>query len=167
MSDVRHMAIVGSRTYPCPADVFATIEDEGDRAEILKFGRAVVEEFVAHFSPVTTVLVSGGAVGVDTWAADKAREMGMRVVEIKPNYKKYGKAATWHRNGEIADAADDVVAFWDDVSRGTLDTVNKAIKRRKPLALFGPAGEVVLSVTEETYAANPPKMVVPRSRNAR
>jgi hypothetical protein len=138
---VRRIAVVGSRTYPVPARIFELFAFD-DKAAALAVGRKIVEEFVEKLNPLTTILVSGGATGVDTWAADKAREMGMRVVEIRANWKKHGRGAGFKRNGEIVLASDDVACFWDGESRGAIDTVKKAAKQTKPHALFGPDGEL-------------------------
>lgn len=90
-----------------------------------------------------TVVVSGGAKGVDTWAAERARERGLEVVEIRPNWKKYGRGAGFRRNTEIVLAAHDVAAFWNGISRGTMDTVKKAVKYVKNVALFDADGNVI------------------------
>jgi D-arabinose 1-dehydrogenase-like Zn-dependent alcohol dehydrogenase len=103
-----------------------------------------VERFVSHLNPVTTVVVSGGARGVDTLAAEYARARGIKVVEIRPNWKKHGRAAGFHRNGEIVNCADDVAAFWNGTSNGTLDTVKKAVQANKPVALFDAQGNLLV-----------------------
>lgn len=123
------------------------------KSEAVADGRAKVEQFVQLLNPVTNVLISGGAIGVDTWAADAARAMGMRVIEIRPNYNKFGRGAPKKRNTEIVLAAHDVVAFWDGASRGTLDTIRKAHEYLKPYVLFNPFGDVEVATDEGTYAA--------------
>ncbi len=39
-------------------------------------------------------IVSGGAAGIDKCAAEYARKQGIELLEILPDYKKYGKPAT-------------------------------------------------------------------------
>lgn len=146
----RRIAIIGSRTFPLPAIIWDDL-DVGTQAEAAKAGRALVADFVSHLSPSQHIVVSGGARGVDSWAEEFAAERGIEVVSIKPEWKKYGKSAGFKRNKEIVANSDDVVAFWDGQSRGTLDTVRKAHKAQKPYAIFGPDGEIKLAVTEEVY----------------
>ena len=38
-------------------------------------------------------IVSGGALGVDTCAAEYARKNGLNLTEFLPNYERYGRAA--------------------------------------------------------------------------
>ena len=64
-------------------------------------------------------IVSGGAVGIDECAADYARKQGIELLEILPDYKKYGKAAPILRNKTIVDESDVVIAFWNGHSKGT------------------------------------------------
>ena len=44
-----------------------------------------------------TGIISGGAVGVDTIAAEYARETGIPLTEFLPDYERYGRATnrTW------------------------------------------------------------------------
>jgi len=81
----------------------------------------------------TTVVISGGATGPDSIAAKHARGRGLEVVEHLPDYEKHGKRAPLVRNTLIVDDCDRLVAFWDGVSRGTLDSINKAKRAGKPV----------------------------------
>ena len=76
-------------------------------------------------------IVSGGAKGVDTCAADYAKEHGIKLTEILPDYERYGRAAPIVRNREIVDYADEIVAFWDGKSKGTRSTIDYAKKINK------------------------------------
>ena len=77
-------------------------------------------------------IVSGGAKGVDSCAADYAKREGVKLTEFLPQYNRYGKAAPIMRNQEIVDYADKVIAFWDGNSKGTLSVIRYAQKRGKP-----------------------------------
>lgn len=68
-------------------------------------------------------IVSGGAKGVDTLAAQYAREKGIALTEFLPEYSKYGRGAPIVRNKQIAEYADEVLAFWDGKSKGTLSVI--------------------------------------------
>lgn len=84
--------------------------------------------------PLDTVIVSGGARGVDTIAEQAASRRGLVCCVYKPSWKD-GKGAGFARNGRIVAQSDRVVAFWDGKSRGTMDTVWKAYKSGKPVEL--------------------------------
>lgn len=146
----RNIAIIGSRTFPLPQHIFSKLEEEA-RAVAVETGREMVKRFVSHLTPGQHTVVSGGAAGVDSWAAEFAEERGITVVVIRPNWKKHGRGAGFHRNTEIVLAGDDVIAYWDGQSRGTLDSIKKAHKNMRPYCVFGPDGNVQVAVTEEQY----------------
>ena len=99
------VAIVGSRNWR-----------EGER----------IADYINRL-PADTVIISGGARGADSMAAKIARYRGLEVVEYLPDWNANGKAAGVMRNTTIVENADAVVAFWDGKSKGTIDTVNKAL----------------------------------------
>lgn len=74
-------------------------------------------------------IISGGAKGIDSLAAEYATAHGLALVEIRPNYAKNGRGATFIRNREIVDNADIVVAFWNGTSKGTKYTIDYANKK--------------------------------------
>lgn len=74
-------------------------------------------------------IISGGAKGIDSLAAEYATAHGLALVEIRPNYTKNGRGATFIRNREIVDNADMVVAFWNGTSKGTKYTIDYANKK--------------------------------------
>ena len=90
--------------------------------------------------PPDTVIVSGGARGVDRTAAATAHAAGLPVREILPNWDRDGKSAGFKRNDEIVNAADRVIAFWDGKSRGTADTIEKARQADLPIIVVNPDG---------------------------
>ena len=76
-------------------------------------------------------IVSGGAVGVDSCAAQYAKENGIKLTVFLPQYELYGRAAPIVRNKEIVDYADKIVAFWNGRSKGTLSVIKYAEKTGK------------------------------------
>lgn len=88
-----------------------------------------------YIPPGTTELISGGARGVDSLAAQYAVEHGIKLTEFLPEYERYGRGAPLRRNEQIVDMADMVVAIWDGKSRGTKFTVNYAVKKGKPISV--------------------------------
>lgn len=81
-------------------------------------------------------IVSGGATGVDTIAKKYAVERNLRYLEFLPEYEKYGKKAPLVRNQQIIDASTHCIAFIKDNSRGTQDSINKAIKKNIPIKII-------------------------------
>jgi hypothetical protein len=120
----------------------------------------VVTKFIDRFDPLTTVIVSGGARGVDRIAAEHARKRGFEVIEIPADWEKYGRTAGFKRNGDIVRRSDSVAAFWNGESRGTLDTVKKAVKMNCATALFTADGELM----QFTPTMPPERMDVPKDR---
>ena len=77
-------------------------------------------------------VVSGGANGIDTCAADYARKNGLLLTEFLPEWERFGRAAPIVRNKQIVDYADRVIAFWNGTSKGTLSVIRYAQKTGKP-----------------------------------
>lgn len=84
----------------------------------------------------TTTIISGGAKGIDTLAAEYAKNHNVAIVEFKPDYKQYGRGATFIRNRQIIDFCDVVVALWDGVSKGTKYSIDYAHKTGKEVQLY-------------------------------
>lgn len=101
-----------------------------------KFKRlATVKEYVESL-PLDTIIVSGGALGVDEVAETTAIAKGMTSKIFKPNWKKFGLAAGPIRNAQIVEEADEIVAFWDGESKGTANTIKLARQAGKPLKII-------------------------------
>lgn len=99
------LGITGTRTY-------------SDLAQVREFVRAL---------PPGTVVVTGGADGVDDAAEDEAFKAGLPVVTIRPDYRTFKKGTAEHeRNRRVVGEADAVVAFWEPPGDGTLDTIKLA-----------------------------------------
>jgi predicted alpha/beta superfamily hydrolase len=77
--------------------------------------------------PAKAIIISGGAQGVDSVAATYARKKNYHVIELLADWEKHGRGAGMIRNSEIVEQSDVVIAFWDGESRGTKDTINKAL----------------------------------------
>lgn len=103
--------------------------------------RAAVEAAVLEL-PIGTIVVSGGAKGPDTWAAEAARARGFPVVVHRPDLLdrlrgRWDAAQRYYdRNQAIVDDCDRVVAFpADDRKGGTDDTIRRAMRAGKPIAI--------------------------------
>jgi predicted Rossmann fold nucleotide-binding protein DprA/Smf involved in DNA uptake len=112
------LAIVGSRDYPYLEQVRGYV-------------RALSED---------TVVVTGGARGVDRVAEAEARQRGLVVDVRRAKWDEYGRGAGARRNRLLLDASDKVVAFWDGKSPGTIDTIKEALHRYLEVEAFTTAG---------------------------
>lgn len=81
-------------------------------------------------------IVSGGADGVDSYAAEYARAHGLKLTEFLPQYERYGRGAPIVRNKEIVNYADKIVVFWNGSSKGTLSVIKYAEKIGKPCKII-------------------------------
>ncbi len=108
------LAVVGSRDFPY---------------------RWMVYEYLSHQRlgyKAADRVVSGGAKGVDSWAADWALESGVETTVFLPDWEKYGKSAGYRRNVDIINEATRVVAFQYNNSKGTQHSIDLAKKHGKP-----------------------------------
>ena len=108
------VAIVGSRISDCVTE----------------------EEIIRHIPTGCSAVISGGAIGVDSLAAQAAEALQLPIIVIRPNYDRYGKAAPIIRNQEIVRQADFVLAFWDGESKGTQSVLVECIKTGKPFQVL-------------------------------
>ena len=81
-------------------------------------------------------VVSGGARGADTMAAQWARHNGIKIREFRPDWQKHGKAAGIIRNKNIIGAATHVLAFPSKSGKGTQNSIKLAKDRGKPLIVY-------------------------------
>ena len=91
---------------------------------------------IGDFVSSVTEIVSGGAPGIDTCAAEFTRKNGTKLTVFLPDYNRYGNAAPIVRNKQIVDYADQIIAFWDGKSKGTLSVIQYAEKVGKKCEIF-------------------------------
>lgn len=99
-------AIIGSRNF----------EDYDLMCKILK------EYNITH-------IVSGGAKGADRLAEKYARENKIPVTLYLPDWVGLGNRAGYERNKKIINDSELVIAFWDQVSKGTKHSIDLARAR--------------------------------------
>ncbi len=85
-------------------------------------------------------VVSGGAQGADSLAAEWCKHRGVPLLTYYPKWYSmdgvYDKGAGFRRNRLIITASDRVVAFHDGVSRGTQHSMDIAKQLNKPLVVI-------------------------------
>lgn len=98
-----------------------------------------VEEYwlyEGYGSTKITEIVSGGAKGVDRFAEEWATEQGLELKIFKPIYDDAmwpSKLAPLHRNAQMAEYGDALLALWDGLSGGTANMIANMCLRNKPV----------------------------------
>lgn len=83
-----------------------------------------------------SLVISGGAHGPDRIGIAWALENKIETQEFLPDWNKYKKSAGFIRNTQIVEAADIIIAFWDGISKGTKDSIDKAKKLNKKIKII-------------------------------
>lgn len=101
------------------------------------------------------IVIHGGAKGPDSIAGGWARKIHNEIPEIvesvhKPNWRLYGAAAGLIRNQEMLDQEkpDICLAFWDGMSAGTRDMINRCRKANVPVRIYREDSENYIGVGE-------------------
>lgn len=77
-------------------------------------------------------IVSGGAKGADSLGEIYATNNLIKIKKFIPDWDKHGKAGGHIRNRQMGDYATNLVAFWNDKSKGTKGMVDYMTKLKKP-----------------------------------
>jgi len=88
--------------------------------------RSLAVDLAPYIPAGVSEVISGGARGIDTCAADFAHSRGLKLTEFLPDYARFGHGAPLKRNELIVNAADLVLAIWDGQSKGTKFTIELA-----------------------------------------
>ena len=88
----------------------------------------------------TDIIISGGAIGVDTFAEERAKERCLETLIFLPKIKKSMSKyeiiqAYYDRNKKIAEYSDVINAFVVDNKGGTWNTIKWAKKLNKPVII--------------------------------
>ena len=126
------LGITGSRTITQFDFIpYFTMQDKDFRSFCLKHGLGRRK---------ITMVITGGARGIDTLAFQTAESVGIRNLQFLPDRKKFpGKLvlkAFQERNRQIVDNCDILLAIWDGKSHGTKNTLVYARKVNKPTFLI-------------------------------
>ncbi|MFT3994837.1 MAG: SLOG family protein [Dysgonomonas sp.] len=88
-------------------------------------------------------IVSGGAVGVDSFAESFGKKYGLECIVYKAEWDKYGKKAGFMRNKVIVENSDAMIAFWDGNSKGTLHDIKLQEEIGRPLEIIYTTSKVI------------------------
>ena len=83
-----------------------------------------------------SLIISGGAAGIDTYAKLFAGRHHIPLMEFLPDYAKYGIKAPLRRNTLIVKEASKVVAFPSADSRGTFHAISEARRLKKTVVVI-------------------------------
>lgn len=101
-----------------------------------KYFHSVMKEYLTNRNKEDIVIVAGAARGADTMAKNYASKYGYEFYEIPADWNLKGKAAGIIRNVQMAEIADEIIAFWDGRSKGTAHMIGEALKRKIKLKVF-------------------------------
>jgi hypothetical protein len=88
-------------------------------------------------------IITGSASGVDAAATKAARAKGIPVQVIPASFDEVSDASrSAARNQRLVDACDVLVAFWDGASKGTRNTVERALDSGKEVHVFMSGGRI-------------------------
>ncbi len=106
--------------------------------KLLVAGSRTIKQFdiEKYIPPETSVILSGGAKGIDSIAEKYADKAGISKIILRPQYALYGKSAPLKRNTELVNMADSVLIIWDGISKGTFFTINYAKKLKKRITVI-------------------------------
>ena len=113
------VGIVGSRSITSSEYVFSVLD--------FYLARLLEENEV--------VIVSGSAIGIDSLGAQWAELRKLKTEIYLPDYKQYGKSATFLRNQQIIDNSDYLIAITTG-SNGTADSIKRAVKKNIPIKII-------------------------------
>ncbi len=115
--------------------------DFGNRALVERVVTEIVMQ--AHKADERVVIVHGACpTGADHYADETAKKLKAQgypvdVEEHPADWEKHGKAAGPMRNSHVTDlGAFCTMAFWDGVTPGTLDTIQKSVKKKIVVHIF-------------------------------
>jgi len=106
------LGVSGSRTFNNKKLLFEKIDEINKKIKI-------------------NLIVTGGALGADQIGMVYAREKGIQLLILKPDWTK-GKCAGILRNQDIINQSHFVICFWDGKSKGTKNTIDRCKKSNKP-----------------------------------
>jgi predicted Rossmann fold nucleotide-binding protein DprA/Smf involved in DNA uptake len=119
------VAVIGSRTLSAESH-YQQLSQELDALAIAE-------------AQAITLIISGGAAGVDTLAERYARERGIPTLVFLPDYQAHGRwSAPLRRNQLIVNEAEICLVLWDGRSKGTAHSVGLARKRGLRLIMVVP-----------------------------
>ena len=95
-----------------------------------------------------TLLLEGGAKGVDTLAKEYMISNNLGYKEFPANWDKFGKSAGFIRNLDMVEECFNLIAIWDGKSKGTNHAISAAIKSNKKVNVHLAINSTILDKDE-------------------
>lgn len=97
-----------------------------------------IKEKLDEFRKTNSIdeIISGGARGVDTLACEYAIKNNIKFILFRADWNKYGKSAGYIRNDIMAKAGDELVAFHDGSSKGTVNMIERMTFQHKKVIIY-------------------------------
>lgn len=93
-----------------------------------------------------TLVIEGGAYGVDQIAGHISRQAGIDTRTVKAKWNEHGKKAGYVRNALMVTMADVVLCIWDGRSKGTHHTIQLAVEAGLPTIVVIARGRAIWQV---------------------
>lgn len=120
----------------CHADIIANYLNNYNPLKFAVIGSRSFDDYTLLKSTLDyydiCLIISGGDKGADSLAKKYAIEREISIKEFLPNWDQYGKAAGFIRNKLIINECDEIIAFWDGISKGTKQGIEYAQEIGKP-----------------------------------
>lgn len=110
------LVVAGTRTYCNEAEIFARLDKYWQRCKD---------------AGVELIIIEGEARGPDLISRKWAESRGVPFRPYPADWDEYGKGAGFIRNEEMAKVGTHVLAFWDGVSHGTNDMIERGLKYQR------------------------------------
>jgi hypothetical protein len=135
----KKIAVFGSRSFQDKDRLFKILDKNKERIKLI---------------------VSGGAVGADSFANEWAKERGFPILIIYPQWHDangvFVKGAGFQRNRDIVEQSDVGLAFWDGSSSGTKNSIDIFKQLGRPIKIFNfTPEEIELDLKEEPVINSP------------
>ena len=114
------------------------IKNEEKTMKLLVVGSRSIKKYdlERHIPEETTMIITGGAEGVDTLAEKYADKKCLSKLILRPQYDRYGRCAPLKRNEKMVELCDVALIVWDGRSKGTKYTISYAEKIGKKVILI-------------------------------
>lgn len=104
--------------------------------DMISYLQDSVASLLSQFEDEPITLFTGKCDGADTIGEKFMKDWGCKIIPFPANWKKYGKSAGPRRNENMACNADMLIVFWDGISSGSKDMINKAFKYKVETHIF-------------------------------
>ncbi len=106
--------------------------------KLLIVGSRVIKDFdlSEHVGEDVDLIISRGLDGIDAIAEEYADKSGLSKLILRPNYKRYGKAASVLRDKHAVDICDSILVIWNGRSQEANHVIRYANKYNKPILIL-------------------------------